>query len=85
MPLSKNFSYNYDLTSNDINVNNCALSTFEDVLNFFGVSIFDLVLGIVEPTIEGLVVELVPTLKKRLKMPSINSVFKESIELKGPY
>ena len=79
----ENFSYNYDLTSNDINVNNCALSTFEDVLNFFGVSIFDLVLGIVEPTIEGLVVELVPTLEETIEDAFNQLSIQESIEFEG--
>ena len=78
----ENFSYNYDLTSDDINVNNCALSTFEDVL-FFGVSMFDLVLGIVEPTIEGLVVELVPTLEETIEDAFNQLSIQESIEFEG--
>ena len=79
----ENFTYNYDLESNDINVNNCALSTFEDVLNFFGVSVFDLILGIVEPTVEALVVELVPTLEETIEDAFNQLSIQESIEFEG--
>ena len=79
----ENFTYNYDLESNDINVNNCALSTFEDVLNFFGVSVFDLILGIVEPTVETLVVELVPTLEETIEDAFNQLSIQESIEFEG--
>ncbi len=79
----ENFSYNYDLTSDDINVENCALSTFESVLNFFGLSVFDLILSIVEPTIEELVVELVPTLEETIEDAFNQLSIQESIEFEG--
>ena len=79
----ENFTYNYNLVSEDINVNNCALSTFESVLNFFGLSVFDLLLGIVEPTIEGLVVELVPTLEETIEDAFNQLSIQESIEFEG--
>jgi hypothetical protein len=71
------------LASEDININSCAIGYFEDVLNFFGLSIFDLVLGIVEPTIETVVLELVPTLEQTIEDAFGQLSIQQSVDLSG--
>lgn len=79
----ENFNYNYDLASEDINIENCALAVFEDVLNFFGLSVFDLIIGIVEPSIEEVVGDLVPTLEETLEDSFAQLSIQESVDLMG--
>jgi len=79
----ENFTYNYELASEDINLDNCAIASFESVLNFFGLSVFDLVLGIVEPTIEELVVELVPELEQTIEDAFNQLSIQETVDLQG--
>jgi hypothetical protein len=79
----ENFNYNYDLSSDDINVDDCALSVFEDILNFFGLSVFDLIIGIVEPEIENLVSDLVPTLETTMEEAFNQLSIQESVDLMG--
>ena len=79
----ENFTYNYELASEDINLDNCAIASFESVLNFFGLSVFDLVLGIVEPTIEELVLELVPELEQTIEDAFNELSIQETVDLEG--
>ena len=62
-----NFAYNYNIQGTDINIENCALGTFEDVLNIFGWSIFDLIINLAGSSIEGAISDLVPTLETTLE------------------
>lgn len=79
----ENFTYNYELASEDINVENCALAVFEDVLNFLGLSVFDLIISIIEPTIEDLVMDLVPTLEETIEDAFGALSIQESVDLSG--
>jgi len=79
----ENFNYTYDLASEDINVSNCALSGFESFLNFFGLSFFDLILSFVEPAIEGVVVDLVPTLEETIEDAFNQLSIQQSVDLMG--
>jgi len=52
----------YDLRGEDINLDNCAIGTVEDVLNFVGISLFDIILsfagGFIDDAIAGFVPEI---------------------------
>ena len=79
----ENFAYSYDLASEDINVENCALAVFENVLNWFGLSIFDLIISIVEPIIEETVSDLVPTLEETIEDAFNQFSIDQTVDLMG--
>lgn len=79
----ENFNYTYSLASEDVNLENCAVGYFEDALNFFGLSIFDLILGFVEPAVEGIVVDLVPTLEETIEDAFNQLSIQQSVDLMG--
>ncbi len=55
-------SVSYTLSGDQIHLDNCAIGTVEDVLNFFGISIFDLILsfagGFIDDAIAGFVPQI---------------------------
>ena len=60
-----------------------ALAVFEDVLNFFGISVFDLIISIVEPIIEETVNDLVPTLEETIEDAFNQFSINETVDLMG--
>ena len=78
-----NFTYAYDITGTDINIENCALGTFEDVLNIFGWSIYDVIIGFASSSIEGLVTDMVPTLESTIEDTFSQLTIQQSVDLGG--
>lgn len=71
------------LSGNDINIEGCALATFEDILNFFGLSLFDLILGIAEPLIDDLVTDFGPEIETLLEDTFSQVSIDEELDLEG--
>ena len=71
------------LSGSDINIEGCALATFEDILNFFGLSLFDLVLSIAEPLIDDLVTDFGPEIESLLEDTFSQVSLNEELDLQG--
>ena len=57
----------YDLTGDNINLDNCAIGTVEDVLNFFGLSIYDLVLSLAGDQLLGAIQDFGPQIETTIE------------------
>lgn len=73
----------YSLSGTDINIDGCAIGTIEDILNFFGLSIFDLVLSIAAPYIDDLVGDFGPEIEALLEDTFSQVKLDEEIDLGG--
>ena len=71
----------YDLTSDYITLDDCALGTIEEVLNFFGWSIYELVLDLATPALEDAVNDLVPELEETLEDAFADLNIQETFEV----
>jgi hypothetical protein len=73
----------WSLSGTDIQFDDCFIGTVEDVLNFFGLSIFDLVLtlanGFIDDAVAGFVPEIEALLEDNFSQVSIN----QDLELAG--
>jgi hypothetical protein len=79
----EDLQYNYALQGEDINIDSCALGTFEDVLNIFGLSIFDLVLSFAAPALESAVNDLVPELETTIEEAFSELNIQQTLEVEG--
>jgi len=57
----------HSLTSDDINLESCALGILEDVLNAIGLSLYDLLLGQLDSTLNDAIQDAVPDLEAALE------------------
>lgn len=73
----------YDLASDDIHLDNCAIGTVEDVLNIFGISVYDLLLGQLDGVLQGAVADLGPTLETTLEDAFASASIQQTVDLNG--
>lgn len=73
----------YDLSGDDIHLDGCALGTVEDILNWFGISLFDLVLGLVEGEINSAVADFGPEIEALLEDAFSQAAIQEQVDLGG--
>lgn len=79
-----NFGFDYsDFDGQDINVENCALGTFEDVLNIFGWSVFDLLIGAVGPGLESGIQDALPEIEAALEDAFSQATINQTVDLGG--
>jgi hypothetical protein len=57
----------HSLTGDDINLESCAIGTLEEVLNFFGLSLYDLVIGQLDSVLNDAIQDAVPDLEAALE------------------
>ncbi len=57
----------YALTESDINLEDCAIGDVEDVLNFFGISLYTLILDALGPELESAVEDIGPELETTIE------------------
>ncbi|MCB9779133.1 MAG: hypothetical protein H6742_11265 [Alphaproteobacteria bacterium] len=72
-----------DLTSGKIHLENCWIGTVEDILNFFGLSLFDIVLGLVGGELEGAVADFGPQIEVLIEDAFNTLVLEDTIDLAG--
>ncbi len=73
----------YDLSGDDIHLSGCAIGTVEDILNWFGISLFDLLLPLVEDQLLSAVADFGPEIEALLEDAFSAAVLQEEIDLGG--
>ncbi len=73
----------YTLSGSQINLDNCAIGTVEDVLNFFGLSIFDIVLSFAGGFIDDAVAGFVPEIEALIEDASSAAYVEQELDLGG--
>lgn len=58
---------NYDLTGDRITLEDCSIGTLEEVLNFFGLSLYDFVLGLADSYVQDAVANAVPDIEQQIE------------------
>ncbi|MEC7948066.1 MAG: hypothetical protein VX265_10905, partial [Myxococcota bacterium] len=76
-------SLGYDLTGTDINIDGCFIGGVENVLNFFGLSLFDLILNIASGFIDDTVADFGPEIESLLEDALGAAVIEQELELEG--
>lgn len=80
----ENFEFDFsDFDGSDVNIENCALGTFEDILGIFGWSIFDLIIGAIGPGLEEGVAAAVPDIEAAIEEAFSQATISETIDLGG--
>ena len=78
------FDFDYsDFDGQDINIEDCALGTFEDVLNVFGWSIFDLLISAIGPGLESGIEEALPDIEAAMEEAFAQATLQETVDLAG--
>lgn len=71
----------YALSESDINLSDCAIGDVEDVLNFFGISLYTLILDALRPELEAAVGDIGPELETTIEDVFNQLVIEDQIEL----
>ncbi len=71
----------YQLSESDINLEDCAIGDVEDILNFFGLSLYTLILDALAPEVQKAVDDLGPELETTLEDIFNDLVIEEEIEV----
>ncbi len=73
----------YDLVGTDIHIDDCWIGTVEDVLNWFGLSIFDLILSVASGFIDDTVADFGPEIETLLEDALGAAVLEQEVDLNG--
>ncbi|MBO87416.1 MAG: hypothetical protein CL927_18875 [Deltaproteobacteria bacterium] len=73
----------YTLSGSQINLDNCAIGTVEDILGIFGLSIFDLVLSLADGFIDDAISSFVPEIEALFEDASSSVYIEEELDLSG--
>jgi hypothetical protein len=72
----------YDLKGEDIHMD-CSLGGFEDFLNLLGLSLYDWILGLVEPELQGVLNDIAPELETALEDAIASATVDTTLALAG--
>lgn len=77
----------YTLTGNDVNLSGCSIATIDDILGFFGSSLFDLILPVIDSTLQdtlgSLADDLNPTIDEALAGIGDQLVIEQVVDVLG--
>ena len=79
----ENTTFDYALSGDNINLDSCAIGTIEDILNFIGLSIYDLVLDLAGPELENAVGDFIPELETTIEEAFGQANINETVDLNG--
>ena len=71
------------MSGDDINLDSCAIGTIEDILNFIGLSIYDLVLDLAGPELESAVGDFIPEFETTIEDAPAEADINETVDLDG--
>ena len=74
-------SVDYDLRGEDINLDNCAIGTVEDVFNFLGLSLYDIILSFAGGFIDDAIAGFVPEIEALIEDAAGGIYIEEELEL----
>ena len=73
----------YTLTGTDIHLDNCFIGTIEDVLNFFGLSLYDLILSLAAPYLQDIIGDFGPEIEALLEESFGAIQLNEELDING--
>jgi hypothetical protein len=73
----------YELNNEDIHLDNCTVGDIEDVLNWFGLSLYDLILGQLDSYLQSAVADIGPTLESTIEDAFSSATISQEIDLNG--
>lgn len=77
-------AFDYDIDgANDINIDSCSIGYVEEALNFFGLSIWDLVLTLADPLLQSAVEGFLPDLEETIEDAFAQAQISDSFDLGG--
>ena len=77
-------SFDLDIDgANDINIDSCSISYIEEVLNFFGLSIWDIALTLAEPLLDSAIEGFLPDLEETIEDAFSQAQISDSFDLGG--
>lgn len=71
----------HSLTSDDINLESCALGILEDILNYLNLSLYDLILGQLDSVLQESIQDAVPDLEAALEEAFVAASIHETVEV----
>ncbi len=73
----------YALESTDIHLDGCSVGDIEEVLNWFGLSLYDLILGQLDSYLQDAVEDIGPTLESTIEEAFASATISEEIDVNG--
>ncbi len=73
----------YDLVNDDIHLDNCSVGDIEEVLGWFGLSMYDLILGQLDSYLQDAVADIGPTLEETIEEAFSSATIVQELELNG--
>ena len=73
----------YDLQSSDIQLEDCSIGYLEDVLNFFGLSLYDLILGFADDAIQGAIGDATGDIEAMIEDAFASATIQEQLDVNG--
>ncbi len=73
----------YDLSSEDIHLDGCTLGSVEEVLNWFGLSLYDLILGMVSDQLTSAVADFGPEIEALIEDAFASATIEQQLDLNG--
>lgn len=73
----------YDLVNDDIHLDGCTVGDIEEVLNWFGLSLYDLVLGQLDSYLQDAIADIGPTLEETIEEAFSSASISQELELNG--
>ncbi len=74
--------YEYGLSGDDIHLD-CWLQGIEDFLDIIGLSFYDLIIGLLAPTLESTIADLAPTLETTVEEAFSAAIIQQELDLNG--
>ncbi|MFT4979075.1 MAG: hypothetical protein ACI8S6_004985 [Myxococcota bacterium] len=79
-----NVSFDYDIDgANDISISGCSVGYIEEALNFFGLSLFDLILDLAGPLLDSAIAGFIPDLEQTIEDAFADAYFSDTTDLNG--
>jgi hypothetical protein len=73
----------YDLVNEDIHLDGCSVGDIEEVLNWFGLSMYDLILGQVDTFLQDAIADIGPTLEETIEDAFASATIVQELDLNG--
>ncbi len=73
----------YDLQNEDIHLDGCSVGSIEEVLNWFGLSLYDLILGQLDSYLQDAIADMGPTLEETIEEAFASASINQELDLNG--
>jgi hypothetical protein len=73
----------YDLVNDDIHLDGCSVGDIEEVLNWFGLSLYDLILGQLDGYLQDAIADIGPTLEETIEDAFASATIEQDLDLNG--